>query len=64
MTYLINRNVSPKRPLTDQQLLEIILQTDIHLYPEDELTRFKTLYANYYQLDSQQIELANRDKRL
>lgn len=59
MTYLINRNVSPKRPLTDQQLLEIILQTDIHLYPEDELTRFKTLYANYYQLDSQQIELAN-----
>lgn len=59
MTFLINRNVSPKRPLSDQQLQEIILKTDIHLYPEDELARFKHLYADYNQLDAQQIELAN-----
>lgn len=59
MTYMINRNTSPKRPLTDQQLQDIILNTAIHLYPEAELDRFKTLYADYYQLNSAQIELAN-----
>lgn len=59
MTYLINRNVSPTRPLTDDQLKEIIINTDIHLYPENELSRFKKLYAAYNQLDINQIELAN-----
>lgn len=59
MTYMINRNTSPTRPLTDQQLQEIILKTNIHLYPEAELGRFKQLYADYNQLEPAQIELAN-----
>lgn len=59
MTYMINRNTSPTRPLTDQQLQEIILKTPIHLYPEEELDRFKQLYADYNQLDPTHIELAN-----
>lgn len=59
MTVFMNRNISPKRPLTDEQLIEVVTQTAFHEYPEKESTRFKELYANYNQLDPNQIELAN-----
>lgn len=59
MTYLINRNVSPKRPLTDDQLQNVVLSTAIHLYPETETERLKALYADYFNFDPKQIEFAN-----
>ena len=55
----MNRNVSPTRPLSDEQLIEAVTQTPLNQYPEQELRRFKELYASYHQLDANQIELAN-----
>lgn len=59
MSIIMNRNTSPKRPLTDKQLQDIIIHTPLHQYPEEELKRFKELYASYHSLNPEQIELAN-----
>lgn len=59
MPVFMNRNTSPTRPLTDEQLTKVVTNTPLNQYPEQELACFKELYANYNQLDPAQIEVAN-----
>lgn len=55
----MDRNTSPKSPLSKEQILEAVKSTDIELYPEEELGRFKELYAKQNGFSAENIEVAN-----
>lgn len=59
MSVFMNRNTSPRQPLSDEQLVEVVKLTPLHQYPEQELNRFKELYASYHSLNPAELELAN-----
>lgn len=60
----INKNESPLRPLSDSQLATIIQEAPFNFYPDDEYDRFKTAYANYYNLSAKQIIAGNGSDEL
>lgn len=55
----MNRNTSPVSPLTDDMILKVVKETEIQQYPDQEGNQLKKLYAKYYGLDPERIELAN-----
>ncbi|HIW13070.1 MAG TPA: histidinol-phosphate aminotransferase family protein [Candidatus Salinicoccus stercoripullorum] len=55
----MDRNTSPISPLSDEAVGEVVRDTVLHEYPGDEITRFKQLYADYYGIRPEQIEVAN-----
>ncbi|MCG7338083.1 histidinol-phosphate aminotransferase family protein [Staphylococcus sp. ACRSN] len=60
----INKNESPLRPLSNEQLAEIIQQATFNFYPDDEYNRFKQAYANYFNLKPTQITAGNGSDEL
>ncbi|SDJ88780.1 histidinol-phosphate aminotransferase [Jeotgalicoccus aerolatus] len=55
----MDRNTSPKSPLSKPQITDAVNQTNIELYPEEELDRFKSLYAKRNGFKPENIEVAN-----
>lgn len=55
----MDRNTSPKSPLTKNMINEAVEQANIETYPEEELEKFKTLYAKRNGFKTNQIEVAN-----
>ena len=55
----MDRNTSPKSPLSKEQIVEAVSKTNIEVYPEVELERFKELYAKRNGFSSENIEVAN-----
>lgn len=56
---IMNRNTSPKRPLTDEDIIDAVLNTNFNQYPEEEEAKFIQAYASYNDLDPQKVALAN-----
>jgi histidinol-phosphate aminotransferase len=55
----MDRNTSPKSPLSKEQIIKAVNRTNIEVYPEEELTRFKRLYAERNGFSPENIEVAN-----
>ena len=55
----MDRNTSPKSPLTKEQIIDAVNRTNVAVYPEEELTRFKQLYAKRNGFLPENIEVAN-----
>lgn len=55
----MDRNTSPKSPLTKEQIIDAVNRTNVEVYPEEELTRFKQLYAKRNGFLPENIEVAN-----
>ncbi|RIP37271.1 histidinol-phosphate aminotransferase family protein [Staphylococcus gallinarum] len=60
----INKNESPLRPLSNDQLADIIQQATFNFYPDDEYNRFKVAYAKYFNLEPTQITAGNGSDEL
>ncbi|PHK48948.1 pyridoxal phosphate-dependent aminotransferase [Staphylococcus edaphicus] len=60
----INKNESPLRPLTADQLTSIIQNASFNFYPDEEYERFKQGYAHYYNLSADQIIAGNGSDEL
>lgn len=58
-TVIMNRNTSPIRPLSDQDIVDAVLATPFNQYPEDEEANFIAAYANYAGLDPKNVAVAN-----
>lgn len=56
---IMNRNTSPIEALSNDAIANVAERTLISQYPEEELARFKALYAEQSRLPQGQIELAN-----
>ncbi|MEY8371484.1 histidinol-phosphate transaminase [Aerococcaceae bacterium 50-4] len=56
---IMNRNTSPKRPLSDQDIVEAVLATPFNQYPENEEVQFINAYANYTGLNPKNVAVAN-----
>lgn len=55
----MDRNTSPISPLSDEAIREVVENTVLYEYPSDEIIRFKKLYADYYNIRPEQVEVAN-----
>lgn len=55
----MDRNTSPKSPLSKEQIIEAVSKTNVEAYPEVELERFKELYAKRNGFNPENIEVAN-----
>ena len=55
----MDRNTSPKSPLSKEQITDAVNRTNIEVYPEEELMRFKKLYAKQNGFSPENIEVAN-----
>lgn len=55
----MDRNTSPKSPLSKEQIIEAVSKTNVEVYPEVELGRFKELYAKRNGFNPENIEVAN-----
>lgn len=55
----MDRNTSPDSPLSKEQIIDVVNRTRVELYPEEELTRFKELYAKRNGFKLENIEVAN-----
>lgn len=55
----MDRNTSPTSPLSVQEITEVAANTNIELYPDQELTHFKKLYGKRYDINPENIEVAN-----
>ncbi|WP_411842968.1 pyridoxal phosphate-dependent aminotransferase [Salinicoccus sp. HZC-1] len=55
----MDRNTSPISPLSDAAVREVVENTVLYEYPSDEIVRFKQLYADYYNIRPEQVEVAN-----
>src|SRR5699024_11922609 len=55
----MDRNTSPLSPLTEEAITEVINETIIYEYPSDEIDRFKSLYAEHYNVNAENLEVAN-----
>src|SRR5699024_4355959 len=60
----INKNESPLKPLSNEQLATIIQQAAFNLYPDDEYERFKQAYAEYHQILPDQVIAGNGSDEL
>lgn len=56
---IMNRNTSPIKPLTDDQVVRAVQNTNYNQYPDQERKRFIEIYAKSYGLNPDEIELAN-----
>lgn len=56
---IMDRNTSPISPLSDEAMMEVLSQTKINEYPSAESDHFKKTYADYYNIDPDNIEVAN-----
>ncbi|RPA61010.1 histidinol-phosphate aminotransferase family protein [Aerococcus agrisoli] len=56
---IMNRNTSPIRPLSDQAIIEVVLDTPYNQYPEDQEANFKQAYADYNGFNVQNVAVAN-----
>lgn len=55
----MDKNTSPKSPLSKEQIIEAVSKTNVEVYPEVELERFKELYAKRNGFNPENIEVAN-----
>ncbi len=55
----MDRNTSPLPPLSHEALMEAVGETALNEYPSVEIDRFKHLYADYYDIGSDTVEVAN-----
>lgn len=55
----MDRNTSPISPLSTEAIRGVIENTVLYEYPSDEIVRFKKLYADYYDISPEQVEVAN-----
>lgn len=60
----INKNESPLKSLSNEQLATIIRQAAFNLYPDDEYERFKQAYAEYHQILPDQVIAGNGSDEL
>ena len=58
-TVVMNRNTSPIRPLSDQDIVDAVLNTAFNQYPENEEADFISAYANYAGFDPKNVAVAN-----
>lgn len=56
---IMNRNTSPIKPLTDEQIVKVVQDTTYNQYPDQERQRFIDIYAAAYDLNPAEIEVAN-----
>lgn len=56
---IMNRNTSPIKPLSDAQILKVVQKTNFNQYPDQEKQAFVDLYADYFDLNSDKLEVAN-----
>lgn len=56
---IMNRNTSPIRPLSDQDIIDAVLATPFNQYPEEEEANFISAYASYAGLEPEQVAVAN-----
>ncbi len=56
---IMNRNTSPIKPLSKEQIIKVVEETEFNQYPDQERARFIQLYADYFDLNPAQIEVAN-----
>lgn len=56
---VMNRNTSPIRPLSDQDIVDALLKTPFNQYPENEEADFISAYAKYAGFDPKNIAVAN-----
>ena len=60
----INKNESPLKPLSNEQLATIIQQAAFNLYPDDEYERFKQAYAAFHNISPDQVIAGNGSDEL
>ena len=56
---IMNRNTSPLKPLSEEQIIKVVKNTDYNQYPDQERQRFINIYAQAYDLNPSEIEVAN-----
>ncbi|MGB4609880.1 MAG: histidinol-phosphate transaminase [Saccharofermentanales bacterium] len=56
---IMNRNTSPLKPLSEEQIIKVVQNTNYNQYPDRERQRFIDIYAEAYDLDPSEIEVAN-----
>lgn len=56
---IMNRNTSPKRPLSDEDIVSAVLETPFNQYPEDQEADFIQAYSQYNGFDPKEIAVAN-----
>ena len=56
---IMDRNTSPISPLSDEAMMEVLSRTKINEYPSAEIDHFKKVYADYYNINPDNIEVAN-----
>lgn len=56
---IMNRNTSPLKPLSDEQIAQVVQETDFNNYPDKERDRFVKLYAEAFGLNPTELEVAN-----
>lgn len=56
---IMDRNTSPISPLSEEAMMEVLSKTKINEYPSVEIDHFKNLYADYYNIKPENIEVAN-----
>lgn len=60
----INKNESPLKPLSNEQLATIIQQAAFNFYPDDEYERFKRAYAAFHNISPDQVIAGNGSDEL
>lgn len=56
---IMNRNTCPLKPLSNEQIIKVVQNTDYNQYPDQERQRFINIYAKAYDLNPSEIEVAN-----
>lgn len=56
---IMDRNTSPISPLSEEAMMEVLSKTKINEYPSAEIDHFKNVYADYYNINPDNIEVAN-----
>ncbi|NLJ70649.1 MAG: histidinol-phosphate aminotransferase family protein [Clostridiaceae bacterium] len=56
---IMNRNTSPLKPLSEEQIIKVVQNTNYNQYPDQERQRFIDIYAKAYDLNPAEIEVAN-----
>ncbi|MGI6579333.1 MAG: pyridoxal phosphate-dependent aminotransferase [Saccharofermentanales bacterium] len=56
---IMNRNTSPLKPLSEEQIIKVVQNTNYNQYPDRERQRFIDIYAEAYDLDPSEVEVAN-----
>ena len=56
---IMDRNTSPISPLSEEAMMDVLARTKINEYPGAEIDHFKQLYADYYNISPDDLEVAN-----